>query len=251
MEPIQIRIFDKTLDVRLTGSSISLPHELKSKAEAYWQGLLKKNHKLRNGEVFTVNSVKEDGEAIRIRLDETNYAHYLYSRQVGDLGEYTVRIIHPAALVISSDNKMIFGSMGSHTALSHVIQCCGGGIDRHAVRSDGVVAIDDTMNSELAEELGLMPDDERIVSMTPSYLKSGGSNGYMTLVYVVNLNSTSEQFKRDYKAFIQSLKLKGEEPEFDEIFYIDKDAAKVDTFISQYKDRLNEYMEILLRTASA
>jgi hypothetical protein len=251
MEPIRIRIFDKPLDVRLTGNSISLPQELKAKIESYWQGLLEKNPKLRNGEVFTVNSVKEDVEAIRIRLDETNYAHYLYSRQIGDLGEYTVRIIHPAALVISSDNRMIFGSMGLQTAIPHIIQCCGGGIDRRAVGLDGVIAIDDTMNSELMEELGFMLDDKRIISMAPSYLKFGGPTGKMTLVYVVKLNITSEQYKQDYMTFIQSLKLKGEDPEFAEIFCIDKDATKVDTFINQHKDRLNEYMAILLRTASA
>jgi hypothetical protein len=251
MEPIQIRIFGKPLDIRLTGNSVSLPQDLQAKVESHWQNLLTKNPKLRNGEVFTVNSVNEDIGSIYIRLDETNYSHYLYSRQVGDLGKYTVRIIHPAALVISSDNKMIFGSMGQQTALPRIIQCCGGGIDRRAVGANGTITIDDTMNAELAEELGLIPHDKRIVSMTPAYLKFGGSTGKMTLVYVVNLNVTSEQFEQDYKTFIQSLKTKGEEPEFDEIFCIDKDVVAVDTFIDQHKNRLNEYMAVLLRTVSA
>jgi hypothetical protein len=115
--------------------------------------LTKGNPRLHNGEVFTVVAVDETDERIDIELAETDYAHYLYSHQVGGLGKYTVRIIHSATLVITADNKMIFGSMGAHTSRPGVIQCCGGGIDHDDI-TDGVVDIEHNTAKELAEELG-------------------------------------------------------------------------------------------------
>ena len=249
MEPIQIRVFDKPLDIRLTNHKVVLPSELQSRVTAHWQALLQQNPKLRNGEVFTVISVEENSEKISIRLAETDYAHYLYSRQFNDLGKYTVRIIHPAALVLA-DNKIIFGSMGSHTSLAGTIQCCGGGIDRNAVGSDGVVAIDRTISAELKEELGIEKNDARVASILPTYLKFGGPTGKMTLIYTVKLTTTSKQFQKDYAAFAKALQKRGKEPEFDQIFCIDNDASTVEAFIQEYKDRLNEYMTVLLRAVS-
>lgn len=250
MKPIQIRVFSKPLDMRITKRIVSLPADLQAKIQANWQTLTEKNPHLSNGEVFTVSSVDDDSDKIRIRLDETNYAHYLYSQQVKDLDEYTVRIIHPAALVITHDNQMVFGSMGEHTSLAGTIQCCGGGIDRNAIEPDGAVLIDRTMISELSEELGIVAHDERVVSMVPSYLKTGGPTGKMTLIYVVKLNITGEQFMQDYADFARSLKTKGEEPEFSEIFNINNEPETVDAFIEKYKSSLGEYMPILLRTVT-
>lgn len=249
IEPIQIRAFDKPLDIRLVNYKIVLPSELQTRVTAHWQVLLQQNPALQNGEVFTVVSVEENSEKISIRLAETDYAHYLYSRQFNDLGEYTVRIIHPAALVLAG-NKIIFGSMASHTSLAGTIQCCGGGIDRNAVGSDGVVAIDRTIIAELKEELGIEKDDARVASILPTYLKFGGPTGKMTLVYIVKLKPTSKQFLKDYTAFAEALQKRGEEPEFDQIFCIDNDEPTIEAFIQEHTGRLNEYMPVLLRTAS-
>lgn len=250
MEPIQIRSFDKPLDIRLTDQTIVLPPEIQTKVDQHWQDLEKANPRLRRGEIFTVTSVEEDASHIHIKLAETDYAHYLYGRQVSGLGEYTVRIIHPAALLITSDNMLIFGAMGAHTSIAGTIQCCGGGLDREAVAPDGTVEIDRTMQTELKEELGIEPNDPRVESLQPTYLKFGGPTGKMTLVYTAKLSITRRQFMDDYNTFAESLKKEGELPEFDKIFCIQNDAAIVDSFIAEHEDAFNEFMPILLQTVS-
>lgn len=249
MQPIQFRPFSKSLDLRLTGEKIALPPALNVKVQGYWQDLLQSNPKLHNGEVFTVVTVQEDTNAIHIRLAQTDYAHYLYSRRMGDLGDFTVRIIHPAALVVASQH-IIFGEMGSHTSLAGTIQCCGGGIDYSAVRSDGTVAIDMTMAAELHEELGISVGDKRIASIKPAYLKFGGPTGKMVLIYIVELNQTSDQFLRDYATFTKTLRAKNEDPEFEKLFCISADTATIEAFIQRHGTNLNEYMPILLRTVA-
>jgi len=250
MEPIQIRAFDKPLDIRLSGDSVSLPPALRTKADAYWRELLVQKPKLFNGEVFTVRSVEENASAIHILLDETDYAHYLYGQHAKDLGEYTVRNIHPAALVVSSDDKLIFGTMGPHTSLSGTIQCCGGGIDRQAVKEDGTVSVDTTMLTELSEELGITADDRRVASITPKHLKFGGPTGKMTVVYIVKLTVTAELFMVDYSRFVDTLKARGEDPEFSELFSIARNPKIITAFIEEHADRLSEYMPILLNTVA-
>lgn len=247
MPPIQIRPFNKSLDIRFTGQKIVLPTALKVKVQGHWQDLLHRNPKLHNGEVFTVVSVQEDARALHIRLAQTDYAHYLYGRHVGDLGDFAVRIIHPAALVVAG-GQIIFGEMGSHTSLAGMIQCCGGGIDHESVRHDGTVAIDQTMTAELHEELGLSPGDKRITSIKPTYLKFGGPTGKMVLIYIVELNQTSKQFLQDYAAFTKALRAKKEDPEFEKLFCISTDPTTIEAFIQKYEPKLNEYMPILLRT---
>lgn len=250
MEPIQIRSFDKPLDIRLTDQKIVLPSEIQTKVDQHWQGLVKANPRLSRGEIFTVTSVDEDENYIHIKVAETDYAHYLYSRQIGELGEYTVRIIHPAALLITSDNMLIFGAMGAHTGIPGIIQCCGGGLDREAVTSDGAVDVDHTMHAELKEELGIESNDTRVKSLQPTYLKFGGPTGKMTLVYLAKLSVTSKQFMDDYDTFAESLKKAGELPEFDKMFCIQNDAAAVDSFIAEHEGAFNEFMPILLQTVS-
>lgn len=228
---------------------VQLPVDIRDKIDQHWQGLIAKNPKLRNGEIFTVTSVEEAIDSMVVTLAETDYAHYLYSQQVGDLGDYTVHIIHPAALVVTADNKFIFGSMGEHTSRPGVIQCCGGGID-HSDIKNGVVDVEHAIIKELAEELGIDTHDKNLVKeFYPAYLKSGGPTNKMTISYILRITQTADQFMSGYQKFVKILNNTGDEPEFGELFYIDNSRESIEAFIAQRGERLNEYMAVLFRDA--
>jgi len=246
MQPIEIRAIEKAVRIRFDDNKVTLPKAVRQKVDHHWEQLVRSNPRLRNGEVFTVITVSETDKSIDVRLAETDYAHYLYSHQIGGLGKYTVRIIHSATLVITTDGKIIFGAMGEHTSRPGVIQCCGGGIDHNDI-SDGVVDIEHNTVKELDEELGIDAYDKSAVEQFfPAYLKSGGPTGKMTLVYVLQLKQSSAQFLPQYKEFTKKLE---DEPEFGRIFCIDADKESVERFIAQHGDKLNEYMPVLLRVA--
>lgn len=143
---------------------ITLPSSIRKKIDRHWEDLTASNPYLRNGEVFTVTEVKENEGRTVITLAETDYAHYLYSQQVGGLGRYAVRIIHPTALVVSKDRMFILGSMGQHTSRPGVIQCCGGGLDCGDIKG-GVVDVDHCIRKELLEELGIDTEKSREASL--------------------------------------------------------------------------------------
>lgn len=249
MTAIEIQPIKKPVNIRISGHKVVLPELLRQKIDQHWQQLAKANPRLHNGESFTVVAVDETGDKIDIELAETDYAHYLYSHQVGGLGEFTVRIIHSATLVITTDNKMIFGAMGEHTSRPGIIQCCGGGIDHNDI-TDGVVDIEHNTVEELGEELSLNPYDKNLVDdFHPAYLKTGGPTGKMTLAYVLRIKLTGSQFLKHYEEFAKKLKDDSQEPEFGQIFCIDTEKKTIQAFIDEHEDKLNEYMSVLLRVA--
>jgi 8-oxo-dGTP pyrophosphatase MutT (NUDIX family) len=249
MKPIQISSIPQKLTLTFDQEKVTLPRAIRKKVDQHWTQLIESNPHLRNGEVFTITAVKDDSGHLEISLAETDYAHYLYSSQVGGLEEHAVRIIHPAVLVVSSDDKFIFGAMGEHTSRPGVIQFCGGGIDHEDV-VDGIIDIEHNVVKELSEELGIDARDKSLVTtFYPAYLKSGGPTGKMTIVYILRLNVTAVEFLRNYEEFTQVLKDHGDIPEFGELFSIDNDADVIEAFIEKYDDRLNEFMPVSLRAA--
>lgn len=251
MRPMQEIYITKAPDLVITynGQKVELPRGVREKIDQHWKDLIRKNPRLRNGELFTITSVHEDVGRTVITLAETNYAHYLYSEQVGSLGEYTIRIIHPAALVVSNDGRFIFGFMGEHTSRPGIIQCCGGGIDNDDIRS-GRVDVWHSVTKELSEELGLdVSDGNRVVSYQSAYLKAGGPTGKMTIVYILRLRQSAREFLDDYAKFEQKLRSQGEEPEFGELFNIQASHESIEQFIYQYQGRFNEFMPVTLRQA--
>lgn len=246
MQEIQIRPHTKALSIHLSGEKILLPPKVRAKIDQFWQERRRDNPHLFNGEVFAITNLQETPEATVITLTETDYAHFLYNYAVGDLGKYAIRVIHSAALVITADNKIIFGSMGLHTSRPGVIQCCGGGIDHDDI-SDRVVDIEHNTAKELGEELGIDPyDPAQVVEFAPLYLKLGGPKDIMTAVFTVRMRTSSEEFLQNYDEFTKKLRENHEEPEFGELFCIDIDRKTIENFIAKYHDRLDEYMPPLL-----
>ncbi|HTH72351.1 MAG TPA: hypothetical protein VL737_03245 [Candidatus Pristimantibacillus sp.] len=248
MRPAWIKPIPKNLTLKLDGK-VAIPADTREKIDENWQQLAARNHRLYNGEIFTVTNVDDTDRGTTVTLAETDYAHYLYSRQTGDLGELTVRVIHPAALVVSSDDKFVFGVMAEYTSEPSVIQCCGGGIDNNDVE-DGIIDMNVCIARELNEELGVNIQDGKIVeAFYPAYLKSGGPTGKMTAVYILRVKQSGADFMRYYQHFVQGLAARNQEPEFSRLICINSDEQSVEDFIKNSEGNLNDYMAVALRAA--
>jgi len=248
MKPVTIRPFTQALRIRYSGEMVTLPPDIRQKVDAHWQKLMLANPNLFNGEAFTITSVHETPDAINLTLDQTDYAHYLYSHQVRGLGEFAVRIIHSAALVFTADGKIVFGSMGRQTSRPGVIQCSGGGLDNDDI-TDGNVDIEHNTAKELREELGIdVHDSSQVAEFGPAYLKEGGFADTMTVVYVAHLQMPNAEFLQKYDQFARQLRAQGEEPEFGELFCLSPDRKTIKGFVAKHQERFDEYMPILLKT---
>ena len=246
MNPFQVTNLNKELTVRFSNKTVVLPGEIQEKIDRYWQSLLDSGKSYRRGEVFTVTHVDEQAESIEILVEKSDYAHYLYCQNIDSLGEYGVRIIHTAVLVLTTDNKVVFGKMGAHTARAGIFQLCGGGIDLNNLRGD-IFDFDHNISNELGEELGIdVQDTLRVRSFTQKYLKPGGPTDKMTVIYEINLNESEVEFRERYEKFAQELRSNAENPEFDEIISLAFDDTQgAARFFEENGQKCDEYMKPL------
>ncbi|HBI34292.1 MAG TPA: hypothetical protein DEA43_01935 [Candidatus Moranbacteria bacterium] len=240
----------KKIIVRFSNKCVILPLDIQDKVDAYWDELIKSGKNYKRGEVFTVTKKEEFEDRIDILVEKTDYAHYLYCQNIDALGENGVHIIHTAALVETSDEKIIFGKMGNQTSRSEIHQLCGGGIDNNDLRDD-IFDLNHNIKKELEEELGINIDDsKRIETFGLAYFKEGGPTNKMTVTYKVKLNETSEEFMEKYNEFVLYLKKNNKLPEFGDIIILNKDKKSLNDFFNKNDIRLDEYMRPLFEYIS-
>jgi 8-oxo-dGTP pyrophosphatase MutT (NUDIX family) len=245
MSDIIVSKLKKDLIVRYDGGHVSFPAGLEEEIDSYWEELIRDGKRYTRGEVFTVTGKTETADAIEVTVSRTDFAHNLFCRDVRSPEGYGIRIIHTAALVESSDGKVVFGRMSAHTANSLRYQLCGGGIDDHDIR-DGVFDFDHNTKKELREELGIDADDARlVVSFEPAYFKEGGPREKMSVIYRVTLGETAAEYVKRYEAFAEGLRQAGEEPEFGEIVVFDRNGGELLTFLAREDLHFDEYMRPL------
>ncbi len=246
MKPIEVRELCKDLVVRSSDKRVVFPDDIQEKIDTYWANLLASGKNYRRGEVFTVTHVDESADRIDVLVEKSDYAHYVYCQNVDTLGEYGVRIIHTASLVITSDERVIFGEMGPQTARAGIYQLCGGGIEARHLAGD-IFDFDHNMAEELQEELGIaVADPTRVQSFRKAYLKSGGPTDKISVIYETVLLESEAEFLERYNIFEQELRKNNEEPEFGRILTLPLGEKRIIMeFFEQNGEKCDEYMEPL------
>jgi len=62
-------------NIYYSGRIISLPDEIKTKIEKCWNKAISSEKSCTNGELFTINSITNEGNSLNLNLYLTNYAH--------------------------------------------------------------------------------------------------------------------------------------------------------------------------------
>ncbi|WP_053960904.1 hypothetical protein [Sulfobacillus thermosulfidooxidans] len=103
-----------------------LPKTLQQQVNQYWDGLVRHGTPFFRGPVLSVRQVHEQGASVLIEGVLTDYAHYLFSRQLPAQHPYQVRVMFAAACLVTSDNWLISGVMSPETSRPGWIQAIGG-----------------------------------------------------------------------------------------------------------------------------
>ena len=235
----------KNLIIRFSGQEVRLPLSVRAKINRYWQVLIGCGKPYRRGEIYTIATVHKSKDLIEVIVDKTDYAHYLYSKNIGTFGKYAVRIIHPSALVISCDGKIILGEMGKQTAGSNTFQLCGGGIDNSDLQ-DTAFNLEHCISKELFEEFGInSTDTTRVAKFEREYVVMDRLNHKITIVYLVLLKEKASEFLKKYKVFALSLSQKKELPEFKRIVIISLKKYSIMRFLQKNAPRCHEHLKPL------
>ncbi len=233
--------------VRFSGEEMVLPTKLQKKIEAHWEELLDSGREYFNGEVFNFQKLERKNNKISVIMERTNFAHFLYTRNIErKLGKYKLRTVFSACLILTKDNKIIFGKMGEHTSLAGRYQLVGGGLDNNDLE-ENIFDMKHSATKELGEELGVDASDRNVVKkFKVAYLKTGGSED-VAIIYKVIFKKTTQEFLEYYKKFAKDLQENGETPEFSEVVALAQNKKAVEEFIGENKDKMANYLPAVLQ----
>lgn len=239
----------KPVRLELSKDKFSLPSEIQAKVDAYWQELVKKRPFFKRGSAFSVFDICEKEDATEFRLALSDYAHYMYTREVGLPEELAFNNMHTACVIETADENLVFGLTGKNTAKAGIWQCVGGGLDQDDVEGCEI-NLEHNIKKELQEEVGIDADDEKIASeLKLKYLKYGhhGNSSFVAAIFYLKLKLSEKEFCARYEEFKKRFQEKGQVPEIQKLLCLPKKKATILEFLQNSKQSsLDIYMEALL-----
>ena len=215
----------KELEIVKREKDIELPEAIVQKIEMFWQKQVKANPHLFNGEVWSVTKFEELEDKLRLTVQRTNYAHYLYDERVGLEGDLACYNLNGGILLETLDKKYIVGEMDETTSYPKGLQIPGGNLDQNDIKEDGTVDLIGNIARELKEELNLDLFDRSIIQsykMQYMELPERRRHSYSPKLKGF-LKMTSEEMKEYYEKYKLYLKETNQEVEFTKLHFIDKE----------------------------
>lgn len=218
---------NKKIEIIKNDEPINLPPEIKEQIEAFWEKQVQANPHLFNGDVWTVTKCEDLPDRIRMCIQKSSYAHYLFDERVGLEGQFACNNLNCGILLETVDGFYIVGEMAQTTSYPRGLQITGGTLDKNDIKPDGKVDMQNNIVRELREELNIDLFDRNMVSqyqMQYMEMPQGRRHAY-TPMMKGKLTITAEEVERHYSRYVQQLEQLGEDVEFARLHFIEKSRA--------------------------
>jgi len=223
-----IKPFPQSIQVTVDPEEFFLPNSLQESINNYWDLLIKEKPYLTRGEIFSIKNMSWSEEELKIMLQKTDYAHFLFSQHSNIDDRYKCRSVVANGVILTKDGYFVIGEMNKFTSSSGRLQFVAGGIEASDLHGD-VVNMFGSLSRELQEEIGIDLTDSKLVSrVTPKYIVQWKA---IALVYLIELAIDSHQLKLHYDSFESTLLRKGISPEFSSIIFVH--AKNISTFMEK------------------
>jgi 8-oxo-dGTP pyrophosphatase MutT (NUDIX family) len=212
---VSIRKLDKPVRVWFEGESADFGIELAEAVQIHWNRIIEVSPHFTNGKLFACHEIRETEQEITIFTRQTNYAHYLYSKDRG--GAPSISSMFVSSLIKTVDGQLLFGRMSSRTSRPGIWQFAGGSLD--SCDLDGhEFDLERAIKREIREETGLDLDAlGRKVSLSPKYLKQNGNTG---IFFEVFLPMASDEILSVFREHGRQIRQSGQAAEFSEIHFV-------------------------------
>ncbi|GAB3798823.1 hypothetical protein [Virgibacillus kimchii] len=244
MKPTKLTPLNKAVEVKYTQQSVPLSLDRKREVEKFWAEV-NEGGSFYRGEAFHVDAVMENEHAFRIMLKQTDYAHYLHTVRNHITDEEGCRIVFGAGLAETKDKKFVFGEMAEHTAYPGRLQCAGGGLSWEDVKGNDF-DMKHSVLRELQEEMGIV-EQTHVETCTPVYLKSGGTHDFFVILYHIKLQLTEKEVINMYGDFADSLSAAGEQPEFQQLIFLENNKETITHFFETDERQCVDYLKPFLK----
>ncbi|QWC23716.1 NUDIX hydrolase [Bacillus haikouensis] len=230
MNKVTLNKIPGALAITVLEDGMPLPDSLKESINAYWNSLLEKGKPFHRGDVFSIKELTETENELRVTLQRTDFAHFIYDKHFNLPDEFKCRVIVANALILTRDNHFVMGQMNKRTANPGRVQFIAGGIDGSDVK-ENTVDIMGCLFRETSEEVGLDLNDQNLVlNIEPRYVVHWGN---IALIYLIKMNIDSAEFLAHYEQFETSLRDRKETPEFSSIQLLPAEPESISRFFEQ------------------
>jgi len=148
------------IDMRLVAGPFAMPPEMRARVAAHWAEVVAANPHVWDGRILmtsapgTAGGVAVVDGVLRAEAREDAYSAFLAWRDWG-FPEMGIRNLFGSALILSADNALIYGVMGSWTVNAGMVYPPGGSLEPRDVSADGRIDVLASIDTELFEETGL------------------------------------------------------------------------------------------------
>lgn len=218
---------NKKIEVIKIEETLKLPKNLRNQIEDFWKKQIAENPHLFNGEVWSVIKFEELPDKIKISIQKTNYAHYLFDERVGIESQYACYNLNCGILLETKDGYYIIGEMAETTSYPKGLQISGGNLDKNDIKQDGQVDIINNVARELKEELDIDLFNKDIVQeykMQYMEIPQGKRHSYAPMMKGI-LTITAKQMQEKYSNYKRVLEQNGKDIEFEKLHFIKKESA--------------------------
>ncbi|RTE09601.1 NUDIX hydrolase [Paenibacillus whitsoniae] len=223
---MMIKPIPKSIQVTVDREELQLPYTLQESINTYWDSLTKEKPYLTRGEIYSISHTIQFEEEMKITLQKTDYAHFLYSKQLSINHKYKCRGVVANGVILTKDGFFVIGEMNTHTSTPGRLQFVAGGIEKSDIQGN-VVNMFENLSRETQEELGIDLTNSNVVSrVTSKYIVHWQS---IALVYLIELSIDSYELKLHYDSFESRLHSKSIIPEFSSIVFVH--ARRISEFI--------------------
>ena len=240
---------DKQVEIIFIGQKVSLPNAICRKIDHHWTELGKSGKTLTRGDGFTITTVKEDENEIRMYLSSTDYAHYMATIDNILEKKYKCMVIYTAALVETVDNYIIIGEMASNTSTPGRLQFAGGGLDKGDL-DEKYYKIDlyKNLKREIKEELGIsIVNRDHVKSTQVRFLVTGGAHDFYAIMFKIELNLNKNELTSLYNNHVEFLEKKGLTPEFQSLLFLKNDPNDIEAFVRDNPKPMVDYLKKLIQ----
>jgi len=245
MNEIKLYSFDDNVKVCFNQRKVSLPKQYSDDCDAHWESLLKKGKKYFRGDIFTISDIKQDSQGIMMFVELTDYAHFLYTINKNVYEDHDCRVIYTSVLVETADGKLVIGIMGEDTFAPQKLQLFGGGIDKDDIKGNDI-DLEHSAKKEIAEELGINADDNKVVKQfRPYLLKEGGRSNFYSAIFKLDLLLNQDGVKNNYKKYVQQLNLQGIKPELESLLFVPKEKDAIEKIVSDEREKDENLIPVL------
>ncbi len=231
----------KEIEFKVLKKELELPVEYVEKVNENWKREMNAGKSYTNGKLYTMVATNILESKIQVYVQETNFAHYLYSKSI-EIDKNSCRSMAANALLVTSDDYIVLGKMSGSTSLANRIKFIGGAFDQ-ADFCNEIVDIKSCITREVKEEVGLdLNDNEMVGDIKPIAILTREKFSFANTLFLVDIRLDKAELERRFIGYKSELESAGEKSELSELVCIKNNYTSIITFLQDESNLVIDYM---------